>query len=43
MNLIQENSFLNSNNIQSAYNYFRLKIENKDTFSFYELPTGFNS
>lgn len=41
MNLIQENPFSNSNNIiQSAYNYFRLKIESKDTFSFYELPTG---
>jgi hypothetical protein len=41
MNLIQENSFSNSNNIiQTANDYFRLKIENKDTFSFYELPTG---
>jgi protein tyrosine phosphatase len=41
MNSIQENPFSNSNNIiQTAYDYFRLKIENKDTFSFYELPTG---
>jgi hypothetical protein len=41
MNSIQENPFSNSNNIiQTAYDYFQLKIENKDTFSFYELPTG---
>jgi hypothetical protein len=41
MNSIQENPFSNSNNIiQTAYDYFRLKIENKDTFSFYELPSG---
>lgn len=41
MNSIQENPFSNSHNIiQTAYDYFRLKIENKDTFSFYELPTG---
>lgn len=41
MNSIQEDPFSNSNNIiQTAYDYFRLKIENKDTFSFYELPTG---
>jgi hypothetical protein len=41
MNSIQENPFSNSNNIiQTAYDYFRLKIENKDTFSFYELPAG---
>ena len=41
MNLKQENRYSNSNNIiQKAYDYFRLKIENKDTFSFYELPTG---
>ena len=32
---------LNSKNIiQLAYDYFQLKMENKDTFSFYELPNG---
>ena len=31
----------NSNRIlQLAYDYFQLKIENKDTFSLYELPSG---
>jgi hypothetical protein len=37
----EHKSFSNSYHIiQLAYDYFRLKIENKDTFSWYELPTG---
>jgi hypothetical protein len=41
MNSKENPHFLKSNDIiQKAYSYFRLKIKNKSTFSFYELPTG---
>lgn len=41
MNSNENPHFLNSNDIiQKAYSYFQLKIKNKSTFSFYELPTG---
>jgi hypothetical protein len=41
MNSKQENPYSNSSNIiKKAYDYFRLKIENKETFSWYELPSG---
>jgi hypothetical protein len=41
MNSNHYDPLLNSKNIiQLAYDYFQLKMENKDTFSFYELPNG---
>jgi hypothetical protein len=41
MNSTPKKTYSNSINIITrAYDYFRLKIENKDAFSWYDLPTG---